>query len=75
LVMGCIMLFDVCLPPSSPSEVEAKAEAKAPRDSVRSTFVEYMLLFAGRPWYPWVVGALSGLNNFTMVLSGPLVVL
>lgn len=31
--------------------------------------------FAGRWWYPWIVGALSGINNFTLVLSGPLVVL
>jgi len=31
--------------------------------------------FAGRPWYPWVVGALSGINIFALVLSGPLVVL
>jgi len=31
--------------------------------------------FAAAPWFPIIVGALSGLNLFTLVLSGPLVVL
>merc|ERR1719498_1633453 len=31
--------------------------------------------FAGAAWFPLFVGALSGLNLFTLVLSGPLVVL
>merc|ERR1712187_3123 len=30
---------------------------------------------AAAPWFPIVVGALSGLNLFTLVLSGPLVIL
>mmetsp|Transcript_85775 Transcript_85775/g.246206 ORF Transcript_85775/g.246206 Transcript_85775/m.246206 type:complete len:186 (+) Transcript_85775:109-666(+) len=31
--------------------------------------------FAAAPWFPVIVGALSGLNLFTLILSGPLVVL
>mmetsp|Transcript_13383 Transcript_13383/g.20318 ORF Transcript_13383/g.20318 Transcript_13383/m.20318 type:complete len:186 (+) Transcript_13383:85-642(+) len=31
--------------------------------------------FAAAPWFPIIVGALSGLNLFTLVLSGPLVIL
>lgn len=31
--------------------------------------------FAAAPWFPVIVGILSGLNLFTLVLSGPLVVL
>jgi len=34
-----------------------------------------LALFAGRWWYPWVVAALSGINTFTIFLSGPLAVL
>lgn len=35
----------------------------------------YLLKNAEAWWYPWVVGLGSGVNNFTMVLTGPLVVL
>ncbi|KAJ1622401.1 hypothetical protein T492DRAFT_600528 [Pavlovales sp. CCMP2436] len=31
--------------------------------------------FASSWWYPWVVGMLSCVNTFTVVLSGPLVIL
>jgi membrane protein YqaA with SNARE-associated domain len=74
LVMACIMLFDVTLPITMPVAAAAAPDADAPRQG-HGGMVKYLLQFAAKPWYPWVVGALSGLNNFTMVLSVPLVVL
>lgn len=70
IVVGCIFLLDVSLPPGPASE-----DSSPKKTSTFKQILEYLLRFAGRPWYPWVVGALSGINNFTMVLSGPLVVL
>lgn len=70
LVMACILLFDLTLPPTVPTETTpATSTTKKP------AIVQYLVQFAAEPWYPWVVGALSGLNNFVMVLSAPLVVL
>mmetsp|Transcript_58407 Transcript_58407/g.131581 ORF Transcript_58407/g.131581 Transcript_58407/m.131581 type:complete len:184 (-) Transcript_58407:88-639(-) len=37
--------------------------------------LEGLKRFAAAPWFPIVVGLLSGLNLFALVLSGPLVVL
>mmetsp|Transcript_130525 Transcript_130525/g.278956 ORF Transcript_130525/g.278956 Transcript_130525/m.278956 type:complete len:184 (-) Transcript_130525:103-654(-) len=37
--------------------------------------VEGLKKFASAPWFPIIVGLLSGANLFTLVLSGPLVVL
>eukprot|EP00039_Didymoeca_costata_P029918 m.27032 g.27032 ORF g.27032 m.27032 type:complete len:333 (-) comp7856_c1_seq1:968-1966(-) len=34
-----------------------------------------LLQFTSEWWYPWVVGVLSAVNNFTLVLSGPLSIL
>ena len=37
--------------------------------------VDWLRGYAAQAWYPWVVGLLSGVNNFTVVFSAPLVVL
>mmetsp|Transcript_145910 Transcript_145910/g.254552 ORF Transcript_145910/g.254552 Transcript_145910/m.254552 type:complete len:186 (+) Transcript_145910:81-638(+) len=37
--------------------------------------IEELKRFAAAPWFPVIVGALSGLNLFTLVLSAPLVIL
>ncbi|GBG34390.1 Hypothetical Protein FCC1311_106142 [Hondaea fermentalgiana] len=41
----------------------------------RARLQSLLLPFVGRWWFPWVVGALSAVNNFVVVLSAPLVVL
>ena len=40
-----------------------------------SGIVDWLRGYAAQWWYPWVVGLLSGVNNFTVVFSAPLVVL
>eukprot|EP00931_Biecheleriopsis_adriatica_P121754 TRINITY_DN96812_c0_g1_i1.p1 TRINITY_DN96812_c0_g1~~TRINITY_DN96812_c0_g1_i1.p1 ORF type:complete len:208 (-),score=42.23 TRINITY_DN96812_c0_g1_i1:292-843(-) len=37
--------------------------------------IEKLKSFAAAAWFPWVVGFLSGLNLFVLVMSGPLVIL
>lgn len=39
------------------------------------TMVDWLRGYAAMWWYPWMVGLLSGFNNFAVVLSAPLVVL
>eukprot|EP00040_Diaphanoeca_grandis_P005760 m.34393 g.34393 ORF g.34393 m.34393 type:complete len:351 (-) comp16968_c0_seq2:220-1272(-) len=84
LLIAPIMLLDAVaelLPTQSNEsvrngEVAEDSVTDAPGKENASVGVfETLRGFAARPWYPWVVGALSGINNFTVVLSGPLVVL
>eukprot|EP00038_Savillea_parva_P013128 m.7369 g.7369 ORF g.7369 m.7369 type:complete len:343 (+) comp2441_c0_seq1:63-1091(+) len=79
IAVACMLLLDVTLPFAPPlDDAEAEDDAVATTTESKETksgIVRFLVQFAAKPWYPWVVGALSGLNNFVMVLSGPLVVL
>lgn len=77
LIVAPILLLDAVaefVQKQEPNPVQPQEE-KTGESVKKSSIFETLRTFAARPWYPWVVGALSGINNFTVILSGPLVVL
>lgn len=62
LVMAVALLWDL-------SQSEGRGAAKDETGS----WHERLKGFAECWWYPWMVGSISGVNNFTLILSAPLV--
>jgi membrane protein YqaA with SNARE-associated domain len=79
LVIGPLMLLDAsaAMVTTEPFKEDEEREGSKRRTStgMLAGIVDWLRSYAAQAWYPWVVGLLSGVNNFTVVFSAPLVVL